>query len=46
MKEFDKDYMKGISSEYKAGYDHGRASMIKEVVIVIAIMTLLIIIFD
>ena len=46
MKELDKDYMKATSAEYKAGYAHGRASMMKEIVIVLAVIALVIMVFD
>lgn len=42
----DKDYMRSISAEYLAGYNHGRASMLKEILLAIAIVSVVIFLFN
>jgi hypothetical protein len=41
----DKDYMRGISAEYNAGYEAGRTSMMKQNVICLIIVGIIIAIF-
>ena len=42
----DKDYLKSINADYKAGYDHGRTSMAKELLIALLIVGVILFIFN
>ena len=42
----NKDYLKSSSAEYKAGYDHGRTSMMKEVLIALFFVALVVVVFN
>ena len=42
----DKDYLKSTNADYKAGYEHGRTSMAKELSIALLIVGVILFIFN